>query len=176
MPTQLLLPSPQHLLHQDLSRLSHQPFNLLSRHSQPRQEATPLPRPIYEVWIAKHPRPPSPVNSEAQRQALRRGLSFDNRKRALGWGKNNTLCAPCSRIFSKTPNINKLLFIVHRPLRLSVFFLRTKLLHIQHSVWQSEHNMSTTRDLLIGCVGKPSAGKSSFLNAATDANAKVGKE
>jgi len=27
---------------------------------------------------------------------------------------------------------------------------------------------------LIGCVGKPSAGKSSFLNAATDANAKVG--
>ena len=36
--------------------------------------------------------------------------------------------------------------------------------------------MSTTRDLLIGCVGKPSAGKSSFLNAATDANAKVGKE
>lgn len=29
--------------------------------------------------------------------------------------------------------------------------------------------------LLVGCVGKPSAGKSSFLNAATDANAKVGK-
>jgi uncharacterized membrane protein YgcG len=28
--------------------------------------------------------------------------------------------------------------------------------------------------LLVGCVGKPSAGKSSFLNAATDANAKVG--
>jgi len=28
--------------------------------------------------------------------------------------------------------------------------------------------------LLIGCVGKPSAGKSSFLNACTDANAKVG--
>ncbi len=30
-------------------------------------------------------------------------------------------------------------------------------------------------NFLIGCVGKPSAGKSSFLNAATDANAKVGK-
>jgi len=29
-------------------------------------------------------------------------------------------------------------------------------------------------NFLIGCVGKPSAGKSSFLNAATDANAKVG--
>ncbi|GAM28183.1 hypothetical protein SAMD00019534_113590, partial [Acytostelium subglobosum LB1] len=32
--------------------------------------------------------------------------------------------------------------------------------------------MST--ELVIGCVGKPSAGKSSFLNAATDSNAKVG--
>ncbi len=30
-------------------------------------------------------------------------------------------------------------------------------------------------NFLIGCVGKPSAGKSSFLNASTDANAKVGK-
>ncbi|TPX59486.1 threonine---tRNA ligase [Spizellomyces sp. 'palustris'] len=29
-------------------------------------------------------------------------------------------------------------------------------------------------DVLIACVGKPSAGKSSFLNAATDATAKVG--
>jgi ribosome-binding ATPase YchF (GTP1/OBG family) len=29
-------------------------------------------------------------------------------------------------------------------------------------------------ELLIGCVGKPSAGKSSFLNACTDANAKIG--
>eukprot|EP01112_Ceratiomyxa_fruticulosa_P001751 TRINITY_DN11911_c0_g1_i1.p1 TRINITY_DN11911_c0_g1~~TRINITY_DN11911_c0_g1_i1.p1 ORF type:complete len:429 (-),score=70.42 TRINITY_DN11911_c0_g1_i1:22-1308(-) len=29
-------------------------------------------------------------------------------------------------------------------------------------------------ELVIGCVGKPSAGKSSYLNAATDANAKVG--
>lgn len=29
-------------------------------------------------------------------------------------------------------------------------------------------------NFLIGCVGKPSAGKSSFLNAATEANAKVG--
>ncbi|EFA85445.1 Hypothetical 45.2 kDa GTP-binding protein [Heterostelium album PN500] len=29
-------------------------------------------------------------------------------------------------------------------------------------------------ELVIGCVGKPSAGKSSFLNAATDSNAKVG--
>ncbi|EGG24944.1 hypothetical protein DFA_03189 [Cavenderia fasciculata] len=28
--------------------------------------------------------------------------------------------------------------------------------------------------LVVGCVGKPSAGKSSFLNAATDSNAKVG--
>ena len=28
--------------------------------------------------------------------------------------------------------------------------------------------------LLIGCVGKPNAGKSSFLNATTDAKAKVG--
>jgi hypothetical protein len=28
--------------------------------------------------------------------------------------------------------------------------------------------------MLIACVGKPSAGKSSFLNAATDASAKVG--
>ena len=34
--------------------------------------------------------------------------------------------------------------------------------------------MSTRRDIVLGCVGKPSAGKSSFLNAATDANAKVG--
>jgi len=34
--------------------------------------------------------------------------------------------------------------------------------------------MSSTYSLVIGCVGKPSAGKSSFLNAATDANAKVG--
>ncbi len=31
-------------------------------------------------------------------------------------------------------------------------------------------------NFLIGCVGKPSAGKSSFLNASTDANAKVGKK
>eukprot|EP01116_Phalansterium_solitarium_P010928 TRINITY_DN26527_c0_g1_i1.p1 TRINITY_DN26527_c0_g1~~TRINITY_DN26527_c0_g1_i1.p1 ORF type:complete len:445 (+),score=124.18 TRINITY_DN26527_c0_g1_i1:62-1396(+) len=31
-----------------------------------------------------------------------------------------------------------------------------------------------SNNFLIGCVGKPSAGKSSFLNAATDANAKVG--
>ncbi|KYQ89304.1 hypothetical protein DLAC_09963 [Tieghemostelium lacteum] len=31
-----------------------------------------------------------------------------------------------------------------------------------------------SHELVIGCVGKPSAGKSSFLNAATDANAKVG--
>jgi ribosome-binding ATPase YchF (GTP1/OBG family) len=29
-------------------------------------------------------------------------------------------------------------------------------------------------ELLIGCVGKPSAGKSSFLNASTDAQAKIG--
>jgi hypothetical protein len=29
-------------------------------------------------------------------------------------------------------------------------------------------------DVLIGCVGKPNAGKSSFLNSCTDANAKVG--
>jgi GTPase involved in cell partitioning and DNA repair len=29
-------------------------------------------------------------------------------------------------------------------------------------------------DIVIGCVGKPSAGKSTFLNAATDANAKIG--
>jgi ribosome-binding ATPase YchF (GTP1/OBG family) len=29
--------------------------------------------------------------------------------------------------------------------------------------------------IVIGCVGKPNAGKSSFLNAATDANAKVGE-
>ena len=28
--------------------------------------------------------------------------------------------------------------------------------------------------ILIGCVGKPNAGKSSFLNACTDAKAKVG--
>lgn len=34
--------------------------------------------------------------------------------------------------------------------------------------------MSSSYSLVIGCVGKPSAGKSSFLNAATDANAKVG--
>ena len=33
---------------------------------------------------------------------------------------------------------------------------------------------SSSYSLVIGCVGKPSAGKSSFLNAATDANAKVG--
>ncbi|KAF2073642.1 hypothetical protein CYY_005061 [Polysphondylium violaceum] len=31
-----------------------------------------------------------------------------------------------------------------------------------------------SHELVIGCVGKPSAGKSSFLNAATDSNAKVG--
>ena len=29
-------------------------------------------------------------------------------------------------------------------------------------------------EILVACVGKPSAGKSSFLNAVTDANAKVG--
>lgn len=34
--------------------------------------------------------------------------------------------------------------------------------------------MSGATHFTIGCVGKPSAGKSSFLNAATDANAKVG--
>ncbi|RKP07409.1 P-loop containing nucleoside triphosphate hydrolase protein [Thamnocephalis sphaerospora] len=32
----------------------------------------------------------------------------------------------------------------------------------------------STSDFLIACVGKPSAGKSSFLNAVTDATAKVG--
>jgi ribosome-binding ATPase YchF (GTP1/OBG family) len=32
----------------------------------------------------------------------------------------------------------------------------------------------STSDFLIACVGKPSAGKSSFLNAVTDASAKVG--
>ncbi|EGC34376.1 hypothetical protein DICPUDRAFT_88350 [Dictyostelium purpureum] len=31
-----------------------------------------------------------------------------------------------------------------------------------------------SHELIIGCVGKPSAGKSSFLNAATDSQAKVG--
>ncbi|KAF8939185.1 hypothetical protein BGZ58_010441 [Dissophora ornata] len=30
------------------------------------------------------------------------------------------------------------------------------------------------KDVIIACVGKPSAGKSSFLNAVTDATAKVG--
>lgn len=34
--------------------------------------------------------------------------------------------------------------------------------------------MSGSTHFTIGCVGKPSSGKSSFLNAATDANAKVG--
>ncbi|KAM9991768.1 hypothetical protein ACTFIZ_012441 [Dictyostelium cf. discoideum] len=31
-----------------------------------------------------------------------------------------------------------------------------------------------SHELIIGCIGKPSAGKSSFLNAATDSTAKVG--
>jgi len=34
--------------------------------------------------------------------------------------------------------------------------------------------MGSRHELLIGCVGKPSAGKSSFLNASTDAQAKIG--
>ncbi|KAL6078157.1 OBG-type G domain-containing protein [Balamuthia mandrillaris] len=38
----------------------------------------------------------------------------------------------------------------------------------------SSGKLSSRHELLIGCVGKPSAGKSSFLNAATEANAKVG--
>lgn len=29
-------------------------------------------------------------------------------------------------------------------------------------------------ELIIGCVGKPSAGKSTLFNAVTDGNAKVG--
>lgn len=29
-------------------------------------------------------------------------------------------------------------------------------------------------NFIIGCVGKPSSGKSSFLNSVTEANAKVG--
>jgi len=33
---------------------------------------------------------------------------------------------------------------------------------------------NTGCNILVGCVGKPNAGKSSFLNACTDANAKVG--
>lgn len=53
-------------------------------------------------------------------------------------------------------------------------------LRLVYSVKQSlfgedKHTGRMSSDLLLGCVGKPSCGKSSFLNAATDANAKVGE-
>lgn len=38
----------------------------------------------------------------------------------------------------------------------------------------AKSHVTMPEDVLLACVGKPSAGKSSFLNAVTDANAKVG--
>ena len=141
IPTLLLLPSLQHLLHQDLSRHSHQPSSLLSRHLQPRQEATPLARPTYEFWIAKHPRLPLPVNSEPQRQALRRGLSFDNLKRALGWGKKITLCVRHVVAYSAKHQTQTSFYLLFIAPFASLFFLRRPnfLVFITLLLCQSEH-------------------------------------